>query len=294
MKQGIKKLGKKIIQRPIKRVVTDSLEKTLNSRIDTLERNLQFLNLYLLRQMYPTGECDQRTIFRSNEFKVYSQHGEDGILLYIFSRIGTTSRTFVEFGIQDGRECNSANLSINYGWNGLLMDCDKDCIDKAREYYSSMPRVNVERHFITAENINDILIDNKMRGEIDLLSIDIDGNDYWVFKAITTVRPRVVVIEYNAVLGTDKSLTIEYDPNFVIQEHYYGASLTALTKLANSKGYKLVGCESSGVNAFFVKEELLTDGLREASIEDAYYPSTYEKSMLYYFEGVKHLKWVEV
>jgi len=295
MRKKIKTIGKKFIQRPIKRVVTDSLEIQLNHRIDALERNLKFLNLYLLRQQYSRDiDLDQRTTLRGNEFKVFSQNGEDGILLYMFSKIGTTNRTFVEFGIQNGKECNTANLSLNFGWNGLLMDCDENCIAKAKEYYNPIPRVKIAQHFITAENINKILLENEVKGEIDLLSVDIDGNDYWVFKAINAVKPRVVMIEYNAVLGTDKSLTVDYDPNFVIEGHYYGASLPALAKLANSKGYRLVGCESSGTNSFFLREDLLSKDLHEVSVEEAYYPSLYEKSMSYYYELVKDRKWTEV
>jgi len=249
-------------------------------RLDAIEENLQKLvGLYY----NPTGEgLDQKTIFRSRELKFYSQHGEDGLLLYIFSKIGTTNRCFVEFGIGGGIECNTANLSINHGWNGLLMDGGQNNVARAKYYYSSRPeikpsQIKIVRCFITAENIDKVLLDNGIEGEIDLLSIDIDGNDYWVWKAITNIRPRVVVIEYNASLGPDKSLTVKYDPQFYVHKKhpsgwYHGASLSALTKLGNSKGYILVGCDSKGVNAFFVRKDSAHGKLSEVSVEEAFYP----------------------
>ena len=272
----------------------------LNIRLDALEQAMQNVNLQKLRSLYPTGEaCSQRTVFRNHEARVYSQNGEDGLLLYIFSKIGTTDKSFVEFGVEDGRECNTANLSINFGWNGLLMDCDEENVARAKQFYREVAssRVRVVQCFVTAENINHYL----PKGSVDLLSVDIDGNDYWVWKAIKVLDPRVVIIEYNAVLGVDKSLTVEYDPNFVrYRKHrsgyYHGASLAALTKLAGSKGYGLVGCESSGVNAFFVKKELL-QSLHEVSVQDAYYPHLRrlkKESTLQQFEYVKHLPWKSV
>jgi hypothetical protein len=308
MSDRIRKLGRTFVRNPLKTIIGSSMEDKLNLRLDLLEQNLQNLNLQKLRSLYPSAEAtNQRTIFRNNEIKVYSENGEDGLLLYIFSKIGTTNQCFVEFGIEDGRECNTANLSINFGWNGLLMDCDEKYVAKAKHYYRNRPeikpsQVKIVQCFVTAENINKVLMDNGVEGDIDLLSIDIDGNDYWVFKAVTVINPRVVVIEYNALLGSDKPLTVEYDPNFIRYKkhpsgYYHGASLTALTKLANTKGYKLVGCVSSGTNAFFVKEKLLTESLHEVSVQDAYYPHfrrLKKGSMSQQFERVKHLKWQSV
>jgi hypothetical protein len=303
----LKKLGRTFLRKPLKKIIGSSAEEKINLRLDLLEQNLQNINLQKLRYLYPTTEVTQRAVFRNNEIRVYSQNGEDGLLHYIFHKIGTTNRRFVEFGIEDGRECNTANLSINFGWNGLLMDGDEEYVAKAKRYYRNKPeikpsQVKIVKCFVTAENINKVLMDNGVEGEIDLLSIDIDGNDYWVFKAITAIDPRVVIIEYNASLGSGKSLAVEYDQNFVRYKkhrsgYYHGASLMALTKLANSKGYKLVGCESSGTNAFFVKEKLLTEDLHEVSVQDAYYPHfrrLKNESTSEQFERIKHLKWCSV
>lgn len=247
----------------------------------------------------------QKTIFREQELKIYSQNGEDGILLHIFSKIGTTNRLLVEIGMGAGTgwvECNTTNLLINLKWSGLLIEGNRENVIAAKNYFSSklgikQAQVNVIHSFVTAENIDELLADNGMVGKIDLLSIDIDGNDYWIWKAISAITPRVVVIEYNATLGDDKSITVKYDPSFDRhQKHpsgwYHGASLAALKNLANSKGYILVGCDSNGLNAFFVHKEAAIDKIDELSVPDAYYPHKYRAefgSVAEQFERIKHL-----
>jgi hypothetical protein len=181
--------------------------------------------------------------------------------------VGVTNRTFVEFGVEDGTECNAANLAINFGFNGLLMDGSEENVAKIGAFYRSMlgdrsNAVKAVQSWITTDNINDVIAKNGIEGEIDMLSIDIDGNDYWVWKAITSITPRVVVIEYNTVFGPDRSVTIPYTPNFYKWKadpsgYYHGASLQALTKLAREKGYSLVGCDSGGMDAFFVRDDVL-------------------------------------
>jgi hypothetical protein len=231
----------------------------------------------------------QRQLLLSVENKVFSQFKEDGILQFLFQRIGTTNRRFVEFGIGNGKECCTANLSINHGWSGLLMDGIAKDVEKARAYYASLPQikpgqVEIRQAFITRENINDLLIDFGATGEIDLLSLDIDGNDLWVWQAITAIDPRVVVIEYNAAFGTDKSISVTYDAAFErFAKHpsglYHGASLAAFATVGRELGYRLVGCESSGVNAFFVKQRDADFArLVELSPQDAYYEHAWRKA----------------
>lgn len=228
-------------------------------------------------------KCNEKAALFKSEFQISSQNGEDGILQYIFSKIGTTNRCFVEFGVGNGRECNTANLSINHDWHGLIMDgTEKDTI-AAKQYYVTKLRENSENvcifHcFITVENIERILFENRIIGEIDLLSIDIDGNDYWVWKAIqkNNVNPRVVVIEYNASIDPEWCVTVKYEPNFdrfkKVSALYHGASLSALTKLAESKGYRLIGCDSWGVNAFFVRSDVARGKINPISVKEAFYP----------------------
>ena len=219
---------------------------------------------------------------RQREFSLYSQNGEDGVVLFIFSQIGMTNKSLVEFGVETGQECIAANPLVNFGWNGLLMDGSSKNMRKGRRWYRSKKLPNIDdiqlkQCFVTTENINREIADSGIHGEIDLLSVDIDGNDYWVWDAIDVINPRVVVAEYNACFGASRSLTVDYDPAFSRFDHhptgwYHGASLAALTNLADTKGYSLVGCESQGCNAFFVRKDLIQGELQELTPEEAFYP----------------------
>lgn len=187
-------------------------------------------------------------IYNINRFekRIYSGSGEDGILEIIFYKIGVLNKFFVEFGYGQGY-WNAMFLYKKKGWKGIWMDdVNRNTVDPP-----------VYREFITAENINQVFKKYNVPEHFDLLSIDIDGNDYWVWKAIDPkYRPRVVVMEYNAKLPPTVSKVIEYKPDFKFDgTDYFGASLLALAKLAKSKGYSLIGCEDSGVNAFFVLDE---------------------------------------
>jgi hypothetical protein len=194
--------------------------------------------------------------------KVFSQNDEDGIIQEIFQRIGTTNKRFIEFGVEDGTECNSRLLLMD-GWKGLWIDGSPEHV--ARMQPREGDAISAMQLFITAENIDQALGEwsagtPDSPAEIDLLSIDIDGNDFWVWQAITSVRPRVVVIEYNASFPPPVKFVQPYVP-----EHrwdgtsYSGASLSALAELGEAKGYSLVGCCLTGVNAFFVRHDLLVD-----------------------------------
>lgn len=221
-------------------------------------------------------------VLRRFEFRVHSQNWADGILLYLFSVLGTGSRRFIEFGCGDGRECNTANLSLNFGWRGLLMDRDPSYAEAARRFYRDRLKadglVTVSAERIDRENVNEVFRAHGVEDELDLLSIDIDGNDYWVWEAIEVVRPAVVVVEFNPSFGIDKAVTVPYDPEFDrFTKHpsgfYHGASLPALAKLGKRKGYMLVHAESGGVDAFFVRRDAGEGRLHEHSPEKVYIPS---------------------
>ncbi len=199
--------------------------------------------------------------FEAHESRTFSQNGEDGVLAHIFDVLGTTTKFFVEFGVgADGRERNTRLLEEQHGWQGLLMDSG-----------ASDRSSHIRKEKITAENINDLFVKYDVPGAFDLLSIDIDGNDYWVWKAIgLRYRPRVLVMEYNASVPPPRSATIEYDPGFRWNgTDYFGASLTALERLSRRKGYALVYCERRGVNAFFVQRDLLSPSW-ERPVEEIY------------------------
>lgn len=195
------------------------------------------------------------------ELEIYSQNNEDGIIREIFNRIGKGDRYFVEFGVEYGKECNTRFLTEHHCWGGLLMEGSPDKCEVAEEFYSSYPLVKVENAFITKENIVALFRKNLVPWQFDLLSVDIDGNDYWVLREILKggYSPRVIVCEYNGYFPPDKNWVIEYDKNFIWDgTTYYGASLKSLTELVGYYGYSLVGTDTVGVNAFFVCNDELS------------------------------------
>lgn len=215
--------------------------------------------------------------WHENEFRVYSQFGEDGLLQFLFREIKDAPHTFVEFGVEDYQEANTRFLLLqDRSWSGLVLDGDDANVDAIRRdvAYLRYP-LKAAAAWISRENINDLLREQDMVGKIGLLSIDIDGNDYWVWETITVVDPAVVVVEYNYRFGPQVCAVVPYDARFdKATAHpsgiYYGASLAALTALARRKGYALVGCSGGGVNAFFVRRESLSEMVHEVSAEEAY------------------------
>ena len=200
------------------------------------------------------------------EFRAFSQNGEDGILLYIFSLIGTGKRTCVEICAGDGIECNSANLILNHGWTGLLVDGNEENVQRGKRFYAthrdsfSFPP-QFAHTWVDRETVNDLIERHGFKGDIDLLSLDLDGVDYWIWEAIEVIRPRVVVAETQCIWGADRSVSVPYRRDFsspLIQGFgvYSGASLPAFVRLAKRKGYRLVGTQALGFNAFFIREDL--------------------------------------
>lgn len=217
--------------------------------------------------------ADEKRLLRYGQ-KAYSQNDEDGILTEIFRRVGTESKTFIEIGIGTGLENNTLALLAS-GWRGLWMDGDHASIEAARRSLAvplQKGQLQIEEQFVTRDNINRFLQVNSPVKTPDLLSIDIDGNDYWVWKAIEAVIPRVVVIEYNATWYPPLSLVVSYQESFRWDgSNYYGASLKALESLGAEKGYRLVGCCFSGANAFFVRDELCGSNFRSPFTADNHY-----------------------
>jgi hypothetical protein len=193
------------------------------------------------------------------EAQTYSQCGEDGVIRAIFDCIGTTNRFFVEFGAKNGLDLsNTACLRLQRGWTGLLMDGDP-------KFESEL----VKREFVTAENVCDLFAKYEVPERPDLLSIDIDGNDYWLWKAIDHYLPRLVIVEYNVFFGLDVSKTIAYNPEHVWDAtHYHSASLAAFHKLAHEKDYALVYTDRYAPNAFFIHRPELPSGFVEPSLRE--------------------------
>jgi hypothetical protein len=257
------------------------LETSCALRLERLEQ-IEVLRSWN-EELAKPRHADPRRLVRYG-FKVYSQCDEDGIIQEIFRRIGTTNRTFVEFGIEAGIEGNSVKLLIE-GWRGLWLDGVDQHISQIHKRFKTFVEsrhLAASQAFITAENINSLIAQGGVTGEIDLLSVDIDHNDYWVWQAIDVVNPRVVVIEYNATLHPPLSLVVPYEPNRTWDgSNFYGASLEALVRLGRNKGYQLVGCNFAGTNAFFVRNDLVGDlFLNPPTAEEHYEPPRYYFGML--------------
>lgn len=217
------------------------------------------------------------------EFKVFSQFGDDGIIQYLISHVKPRADTFIEFGVENYEEANTRFLLMNDNWKGLIIDGSSAFIDaiKASSFYWRYS-LKAIASFVTVENINQLLVSSGIIGPIGLLSIDIDGNDFWVWKAITVVDADIVVIEYNSLFGAERSISVPYRPDFVREQAhysylYFGASLRALYNLALEKGYAFVGCNQAGNNAYFVKQEKL-NGIPELSVEEGYVYSRFRES----------------
>ncbi len=172
-------------------------------------------------------------------YKVFSQNDEDGIIQEIFARIGTDSKVFIEFGSSSGLECNTLNLLLA-GWRGLWMDALQQDIDFIHQHFSYLiqqQKLKAVMSYINAENIDQLIQTHTLDSNVDLLSIDIDSNDYWVWQAIGVISPRVVIIEYNASIRPPISLVVEYQSNRAWDgSSYFGASLAALEKLGRETG----------------------------------------------------------
>lgn len=212
------------------------------------------------------------------EYSWLSQNGEDGILRYVFGEIGFESRWFVEFGF-GAAQCNALRLMLKEDFQGLLMDGSGDNV--AQFSYAAkqhkIDRVTAVRTFITRDNLQNLIRENGVPRDIDFLSLDVDGNDYWFWEELDCISPRVVCIEYNSGLGPELALTVPYDDEFErYSQHasgfYYGASLAALESLGRRKGYYLIGCDSTGTNAFFLRDDVEIEGITALTAREAFRP----------------------
>ena len=218
------------------------------------------------------------------EYQVYSQWGEDGLIQHLIRNVVIEHPIFIEFGVENYTESNTRFLLINNNWSGLVIDGE----DRNIQYIKNDPiywRHNLKAQcaFITAENINALLGANGLDRDIGLLSIDIDGNDYWVWDAITVVSPRIVIVEYNARFGPHRAVSVPYDPAFSRTEAhysriYYGASLAALVSLGSRKGYDFVGCNSAGNNAFWVRRDVRPSFIRTMTTLEGFVRSKFREA----------------
>ena len=251
-------------------------------RIDSIESRAVHLQEALGR--IEARQTESAKTLREAEFRVFSQWGEDGIIQFLNRHVPIENKTFVEFGVQDYLESNTRFLVVKDNWSGLVIDGSAENIGKVRgsELYWRH-RIRAECAFITRDNINDIIRSVGITGDIGLLSVDIDGNDYWVWQAIDVIQPRIVVVEYNARFGVERAVSVPYDPQFIRERAhssmiYYGASLAALAQLGEVKGYALVGCNSAGNNAFFVRKDVRPSSLPSLTAREAYVQASFRES----------------
>lgn len=256
------------------------LARALRAGADAAVRTEQLLlrmrQTQLLAEIAATPRFQDPLRLLSSGYKVFSQNHEDGMIAEVFRRIGTEQRRFVEFGVSDGVECNSA-LLLTQGWRGAWIEGVAANAERARAAFATLP-VQVVNAVIAPDNA-DQLITQLAGGEaLDLLSIDIDSTDYWVWRAIRTVKPRLVVIEYNASWPPHLRKTVPPDAAGGWNgTNYFGASLGALEALGREKGYLLVGCSIAGVNAFFVREDMVADRFcAPFTAENHYEPPRYD------------------
>jgi hypothetical protein len=255
------------------------------------------------RKLFLDYQRDQKEnrlpAFNDTGFRVFSQYEEDGKLLYIFALTGMKNKTFVEIGSDDGINSNCANLAFNFGFHGLFLDGNEKAINRGRNFYAKYPhpwmyQPKFRCAKVTAENINTLVSEAGLKGEIGLLSVDVDGNDYWIWKALTVVQPEVVIIETHVEFGM-RNIVVPYDPNYSFPgKHpvYHGASAVAMAKLGKEKGYRLVGANDLGFNFIFVRNGLAEKELPEVSVESVLtHPSVKESWAR--FEPVKDWKFIE-
>jgi hypothetical protein len=248
----------------------------ISKRLDTLDSNRRVSQQVLFQQYQLLRKLNlPLPNIHDTGFRVYSQSDEDGQLLYVFSLIGMTNRICVDIasGVPDG--ANSTNLIRNWGFTGFLFEANEEKVIEATRFFEG-PDTNIyppriTQGIINAENVNDLLVSVGVAGDIDLFSLDIDGIDYWVWKSLNVIEPRVVICEFTSAWGPDQPLTIPYDPNFTRPHpNYWGASLAAFVKLAREKGYRLVGYNRYGYNAIFVRKGLGEDVLPEIPYQQVF------------------------
>lgn len=236
------------------------------------------------------------------EFKIFSQWGDDGIIQYLIKHVPVENKFFIEFGVEDYLESNTRFLMINNYWSGFVMDGSENHMNglKKRPWFWKY-NLDCKAVFIDKDNINSLLSELN-ESNIGLLHIDIDGNDYHILKEIdfSSLNPSILIMEYNAVFGKDRAISVPYRKDFVrgkahYSHLYFGASLKALTLLAEEKGYALVGCNLAGNNVYYVRKDLLSEQVPEIPLEEAFTDSTFRESRhpnfkLSYLSGTDRLE----
>lgn len=233
------------------------------------------------RAAWEVAKLPVATPLKRAGFGVFSQFDEDGIIQFLINHVEIKNQTFIEFGVEHYEESNTRFLLMNDNWQGLVMDGSEENVDYIKnDRVSRKYDLQSYCEFITKDNINELIRRAGFDPDLGLLSVDIDGNDYWVWEAINSIQPRIVISEYNSVLGLDP-VSIPYQADFFrTKAHYsnlyYGCSLSALTHLAGKKGYVFVGSNLRGNNAFFIRKDL-AGSFRELTAQEGYVSSLFRE-----------------
>ena len=252
-----------------------NLKSTIKNKLLLLVNHLNWINSdwedrSLLIQartlMSSTSWRSQQNPFdlTSKEFRIFSQWGDDGIIQYLIHILNIENKNFIEFGVGNYYESNTHFLLVNNNWSGFVIDGSQKCMDIVRNSpFFWRYDLSLKTAFIDKENINDLLIESNFE-KIGLLHIDLDGNDYWILDSINMDKysPDILILEYNSNFGSERSITVPYDPLFsCIKAHYsgqyFGASISALNSLAMKKGYYYIGSNSAGNNSYFLQNKFM-------------------------------------
>jgi hypothetical protein len=212
----------------------------------------------------------------SKEFRVFSQWGDDGIIQYLIRELNIENKTFIEFGVGNYYESNTHFLLVNNNWSGYVIDGSKKCMDTVKNNpFFWRYDLRLKTAFINKDNINNLLLESNFEN-VGLLHIDLDGNDYWILESIDMDKysPDILILEYNSNFGPERSITVPYDPLFSCKNahhsgQYFGASISALSSIAKERGYYFAGSNSSGNNAYFLKNEF-QDTIPSKGIDECY------------------------
>jgi hypothetical protein len=292
MKPSIKDVGRALVDRVASRVEA-RLAESLDPRTTPATKIGQLQLWHHYRTQIEAGRAPK---LNETGFRCFSQFEEDGIILSIMATLGIFEGVFLDVGSGDGINSNCANLALNFGWRGTFIDGNEQNIAKGRAFYERHPNTwafppKFVRAMITRENINQLLTKASVPPEIDFMSIDIDGNDYWIWDAISVTSPKVVIIETHIEFGMN-NIVVPYDKDYVYpgqQPDYHGASPVAMERLARRKGYRLVGANSYGFNTIYIREGL-APMLPSVSVESILsHPRNKERAAL--FEPIKDWKY---
>lgn len=277
------------LRRDVRHDFFNSMKSAATTRID--QRYL--FNFY--QQMASQGSVPA---LKDTGYRVFSEFEEDGKILFLFAVLGIHNNTFIDLGSANGISSNCANLAFNFGWYGLFVDGDERRIREGESYYKNHPDTRLfppvfVNSKITRENVNELIGNAGFEGEVDFMSVDLDGYDYWVWDALEIINPRVVMIETHIEFGMN-NIVVPYDSEYEypgIHPEYHGASPVAMKKLAEKKGYRLVGANNYGFNTIYVRNGLREDLIPEVSVESILtHPRNKERYKV--FEEIRDFEYV--